>query len=60
MSNIDTQRLTVVSEPDREMYGIIEHDLYSCAADVPLPIAKRTKTYLGSCSGALIDFGGVS
>ena len=43
---------------DRELYGIIEHDLYPCPPDVPLPIARRTKTYLGSCSGAPIDFGG--
>jgi inosose dehydratase len=43
---------------DRELYGIIEHDLYPCPPEVPLPIARRTKTYLGSCSGAAIDFGG--
>jgi inosose dehydratase len=49
--------LDAVAELDRELYGIIEHDLYPCAPDVPLPIAKRTKTYLSSCSGALIDFG---
>jgi inosose dehydratase len=49
--------LDAVAELDRELYGIIEHDLYPCPPDVPLPIARRTKTYLGSCSGALIDFG---
>jgi inosose dehydratase len=49
--------LDAVAELDRELYGIIEHDLYPCPPDVPLPIAKRTKTYLSSCSGALIDFG---
>jgi inosose dehydratase len=49
--------LDAVAELDRDLYGIIEHDLYPCAPDVPLPIAKRTKTYLSSCSGALIDFG---
>ncbi len=52
--------LDAVSDLDREMYGIIEHDLYPCAPEVPLPIAKRTRTYLGSCSGALIDFGGAT
>ena len=41
----------------RDLYGIVEHDLYPCAPDVPLPIAKRTKTYLSSCSGATLDFG---
>ncbi len=28
-------------------YAIVEHDLYPCAFDVPLPIATRTRTYLG-------------
>jgi inosose dehydratase len=41
----------------RDLYGIIEHDLYPCAPDVPLPIAQRTRTYLSSCSGASIQFG---
>jgi sugar phosphate isomerase/epimerase len=27
-------------------YAIVEHDLYPCAFDVPLPIATRTRTYL--------------
>ncbi len=49
--------LDAMAALDREVYGIIEHDLYPCAPDVPLPIAKRTKTYLGSCSGATIEFG---
>jgi len=42
---------------DREIKGIIEHDLYPCAPDVPLPIAKRTKRYLSSCSPVSIDMG---
>jgi inosose dehydratase len=37
--------------------AIIEHDLYPCPPEVPLPIAKRTKAYLSSCSGATIEFG---
>ena len=41
----------------RDISGIIEHDLYPCAPDVPLPIAKRTRTYLSSCSGADIQMG---
>jgi inosose dehydratase len=44
---------------DREIKGIIEHDLYPCAPDVPLPIAKRTKTYLSSCSNVSIDMGAI-
>ncbi|HET9871225.1 MAG TPA: sugar phosphate isomerase/epimerase [Propionibacteriaceae bacterium] len=49
--------LEAVSKLDREIYGIIEHDLYPCTPDVPLPIAKRTRAYLSSCSGAPITFG---
>jgi hypothetical protein len=39
-----------------DIEGIIEHDLYPCPADLPLPIAKRTMAYLSSCSGATIEF----
>jgi len=45
---------------DREIKGIIEHDLYPCAPDIPLPIAKRTKTYLSSCADVNIDMGAVN
>lgn len=41
----------------REIKGIIEHDLYPCAPEVPLPIAKRTKRYLADCSSVSIDMG---
>jgi len=41
----------------RDIEGIIEHDLYQCPQELPLPIAKRTKAYLSSCSGANIEFG---
>ncbi|MCW2802623.1 MAG: inosose dehydratase [Propionibacteriaceae bacterium] len=49
--------LDAVAALNRDIYGIIEHDLYPCAPDLPLPIARRTKTYLSSCSGASIEFG---
>jgi inosose dehydratase len=49
--------LDAISELDRDMDAIIEHDLYPCTPDVPLPIARRTRSYLSSCSGATIDFG---
>jgi inosose dehydratase len=41
----------------RDISGIIEHDLYPCAPDIPLPIAKRTKAYLSNCSNVTIDMG---
>ena len=49
--------LEAVAGLGRDIEGIIEHDLYPCAPDLPLPIAKRTKAYLSSCSGATIEFG---
>jgi inosose dehydratase len=49
--------LEAVAALDRDIEGIIEHDLYPCSPDLPLPIAKRTKAYLSSCSSATIEFG---
>ena len=49
--------LDAVAGLGRDIDAIIEHDLYPCPPGVPLPIAKRTKTYLSSCSGATLDFG---
>ena len=34
---------------DREVFAIVEQDLYPCAPDVPRPIAERTARYLGGC-----------
>ncbi|MDP9406506.1 MAG: sugar phosphate isomerase/epimerase [Actinomycetota bacterium] len=33
----------------REIFAIVEQDLYPCAPEVPLPIAERTARYLGGC-----------
>ena len=49
--------LEAVADLGRDIDGIIEHDLYPCPPDLPLPIAKRTKDYLGTCSTATIEFG---
>lgn len=49
--------LDALNALDRDIAGIIEHDLYPCGPDLPLPIAKRTKAYLSSCSSATIEFG---
>jgi inosose dehydratase len=35
----------------RDVFGIVEQDMYPCPPDKPLPIAKRTYTYLQSCRG---------
>jgi inosose dehydratase len=34
---------------DRDLFCIVEQDLYPCDFDVPLPIAQRTRTYYASC-----------
>jgi inosose dehydratase len=49
--------LRALSRTIRDIEGIIENDLYPCPPELPLPIAKRTKAYLSSCSGATIEFG---
>ncbi|WP_042391769.1 TIM barrel protein [Streptacidiphilus carbonis] len=34
---------------DAPLFVIVEQDLYPCAAEVPLPIAVRTRQFLGGC-----------
>ncbi|GAA1839727.1 TIM barrel protein [Microlunatus capsulatus] len=41
----------------RDLSGIIEHDLYPCPPDLPLPIARRTKAYLSACSDVQLAMG---
>jgi inosose dehydratase len=33
----------------RELYCIVEQDMYPCAFDAPLPIATRTRQYFATC-----------
>ncbi|HKS47989.1 MAG TPA: TIM barrel protein [Amycolatopsis sp.] len=40
--------VAALSELDAEIFVIVEQDLYPCAPEVPLPIAVRTREYLGS------------
>jgi inosose dehydratase len=39
--------LDAVAELDRDLFAIVEQDLYPCDPDVPLPIATRTREFLG-------------
>ena len=41
--------LAALAELDRDVYCVVEQDLYPVAPDVPLPIAARTAGYLVSC-----------
>lgn len=45
--------LTAVEQLDRDIFAIVEQDMYPCPPDHPLPIARRTHTYLAGCSGRL-------
>lgn len=38
-----------VAALDVDMFAIVEQDMYPCDPDQPLPIAIRTRHYLGSC-----------
>lgn len=38
-----------LGELNHELFVIVEHDLYPCEPDVPLPIAARTRAYLNGC-----------
>jgi inosose dehydratase len=31
------------------VFAVVEQDMYPCTPDKPLPIARRTYTYLASC-----------
>lgn len=37
----------------RDLYAIVEQDMYPCEPEVPLPIARRTLTYLVGCGGSV-------
>jgi inosose dehydratase len=39
-----------------DVFAIVEQDMYPCPPDVPLPIARRTRTYLGGCGARSIQF----
>jgi inosose dehydratase len=38
-----------LAQLDADLFAIVEQDLYPCETDVPFPIAKRTRQFLGSC-----------
>jgi inosose dehydratase len=48
--------LDAVDQLDIDIFAIVEQDLYPCAVDVPLPIAQRTRKYLGSCGIPSVRF----
>jgi len=39
-----------------DVFAIVEQDMYPCDVDAPLPIAQRTRKYLGSCGVPSVRF----
>jgi inosose dehydratase len=41
--------LEALAALDVELFAIVEQDMYPCPPDQPLPVARRTHTYLTGC-----------
>jgi inosose dehydratase len=41
--------LRAAGELPQHLFAIVEQDMYPCSPDRPLPIARRTYTYLSGC-----------
>ena len=46
----------VIEKLGIDVFAIVEQDMYPCEPDAPLPIAKRTQKYLGSCGIPAVTF----
>jgi inosose dehydratase len=40
-----------------DVFAIVEHDLYPCTPDVPMPIAQRTHRYISGCGLRSLELG---
>ncbi len=48
--------LAAIDKLGVDVFAIVEQDMYPCEVDAPLPIAKRTRQYLGSCGVPSVKF----
>ncbi len=48
--------LSAIEKLGIDVFAIVEQDMYPCEPDQPLPIASRTRRYLGSCGVASVNF----
>ncbi|MET9202817.1 sugar phosphate isomerase/epimerase [Gordonia sp. NPDC003585] len=48
--------LDAVAGLDIDIFAIVEQDMYPCSVDAPLPIAQRTRKYLGGCGIPAVRF----
>jgi inosose dehydratase len=49
--------LAAVEELGLDVFAIVEHDLYPCPPDVPMPIAQRTHRHIGGCGLRSVEIG---
>jgi inosose dehydratase len=49
--------LAAVEELGTDIFAIVEQDMYPCPPEHPLPIARRTHTYLAGCGGRSLSMG---
>jgi inosose dehydratase len=49
--------LRAVEELERDVFAIVEHDMYPCAPDIPRPIAERTHRYIAACGIPSLEIG---
>ena len=50
------ERLATEGRLTADLFAIVEQDMYPCEVDAPLPIAQRTRKYLGSCGVPTVTF----
>jgi inosose dehydratase len=48
--------LAAIEQLGVDVFAIVEQDMYPCEPDAPLPIARRTRRYLGSCGVPSVTF----
>ena len=48
--------LAAIEKLGIDVFAIVEQDMYPCEVDAPLPIAQRTRQYLGSCGVPSVKF----
>jgi inosose dehydratase len=49
--------LQAIEELGLDVFAIVEHDMYPCPPDMPLPIAQRTHRYIASCAIPSLEIG---
>lgn len=48
--------LRAVERLGADIFAIVEQDMFGCSPEKPLPIARRTRHYVGSCGARTVQF----